>query len=270
MKSPDTPSRFFVVDAFTDRLFAGNPAAVVLLDSWDDESWLQNVAMEMNHAETAFLVANESGFDLRWFTPKVEVDLCGHATIASSVVLADVGLMTDGSSVAFSTRSGILTASREGSQFKLDFPALRAEPCESPGGLLESLNIAARPVKRSKYDFVVEVETEAMVRELEPDFQRLATVECRGVVVTAPSNDGQFDFVSRFFAPAVGVNEDAVTGSAHCILAPLWAARLGKSRMTGYQASQRGGVVHVDLRRERVLLGGEGVIFARGELNNLR
>ena len=259
-------TQYFVVDAFTDRPFAGNPAAVVPIQAWRDNQWLQNVAMEMNLSETAFLVANDKSFDLRWFTPKAEVDLCGHATLASAVVLAQIGKLADGSSVAFSTRSGVLTTERHGSLFQLDFPALTAAPSEPPPGLLESLNVAARHVGQSKFDFIIEVECEKMVHSIAPDFNRLASVKCRGVIVTAKSDNPQFDFVSRFFAPAVGVNEDPVTGSAHCLLAPYWGARLGKSRMVGYQASSRGGVVQVEVRGDRVMLGGEGVVFARGHI----
>jgi predicted PhzF superfamily epimerase YddE/YHI9 len=257
---------YFVVDAFTNRPFAGNPAAVVPLQAWRDNEWLQNVAMEMNLSETAFLVANSTGFDLRWFTPKAEVDLCGHATLASAVVLAELGNLADGCSVDFSTRSGTLTAERRGSLFVLDFPALSATSAQAPPGLLESLNVRTFYVGQSKFDFVMEVESEKVVRSIAPDFTRLASVKCRGVVVTARSDDPQLDFVSRFFAPAVGVNEDPVTGSAHCLLAPYWGARLGKSKMVGYQASSRGGAVEVELVGERVKLGGEGVVFARGNI----
>lgn len=259
-------TEYFVVDAFTKRPFAGNPAAVVPLQAWRDDQWLQNVAMEMNLSETAFLVANASGFDLRWFTPKAEVDLCGHATLASAVVLAELGKLADGASVVFSTRSGILAAKRRGSLFLLDFPALTSGPSQPPPGLLEALDVAPRHVGQSKFDFLIEIESEKLVRSVAPDFNGLARVKCRGVIVTARSDDPQFDFVSRFFAPAVGVNEDPVTGSAHCLLAPYWGARLGKSKMIGYQASSRGGVVQLEVRGNRVMLGGEGVVFSRGSI----
>lgn len=260
------PIRYYVIDAFTDRPFSGNPAAVVLLDAWPANQWLQNVALEMNLAETAFLVPNPDGYDLRWFTPRVEVDLCGHATVASALALSDLGKLTDGGSVRFATRSGVLSADRRGSRIDLDFPALTADTCAPPPGLLEALGTVAKEVSRSKFDFVVEVDSETTVRGLKPDFKRLAAVDCRGVIVTAPSDDARFDFVSRFFAPAVGVDEDPVTGSAHCRLAPHWSARFGKTKMTGYQFSARGGIVQVELRGERVILGGQGVIVAIGEL----
>jgi predicted PhzF superfamily epimerase YddE/YHI9 len=258
--------RYFVVDAFTNRPFRGNPAAVVPLDRWRDDAWLQNVAMEMNLAETAYFVPNANGFDLRWFTPQTEVDLCGHATIASALVLAQLGKLADGAEVAFSTRSGVLGARRSGSLIELDFPALPVVSCDPPPGLLESLNVTARYVGRSTFDYLVEVESEKVLRSLAPDMRRLAAVNCRGLFVTSGSDDPQFDFVSRFFAPAVGIDEDPVTGSAHCTLAPYWGQKLGKAKMIGYQASARGGVVSVEVRGQRVILGGEGVIFASGEI----
>jgi PhzF family phenazine biosynthesis protein len=262
--NPTTP--YYVIDAFTDRPFAGNPAAVVYLESWPADSWLQQVALEMNLAETAFLVRNNDGYDLRWFTPRVEVDLCGHATIASALALAERGQLLDGANVAFSTRSGILRADRRGGWIDLDFPALQAAPCAPPEVLLEALGLASAHVSRSKFDYVVEVDSAATVRDLAPDFKQLARVECRGVIVTALSADPTYDFISRFFAPAVGIDEDPVTGSAHCRLGPHWSERLGKTKLKGYQASARGGVVQVEVRGERVLLGGQGVLVAKGEL----
>ena len=261
-----TPLRYFVVDAFASRPFTGNPAAVVPLQRWPDDKWLQSVAMEMNLSETAYFVPSASGFDLRWFTPKVEVDLCGHATLASAVVLAELQKLADRRCVTFSTRSGDLTVQRHDSLFLMDFPALDTVPCEPPPGLLESLNKKPLFVGKSKFDFLIEFESEEVIRSITPNLNALANVKCRGVIVTAKSNDRQFDFVSRFFAPAIGINEDPVTGSAHCVLAPYWSSRLGKSKMTGFQASSRGGVVQVDLRGDRVMLGGQGVVFSRGNI----
>jgi PhzF family phenazine biosynthesis protein len=257
---------YFVVDAFTNQAFAGNPAAVVPLHEWRDDPWLQNVAMEMNLSETAYLVPNATGYDLRWFTPKVEVDLCGHATLASAVVLAHMGKLDEESDVSFSTRSGLLRAARSGSRFELDFPIQPEQACDSPKSLLESLRVTPRYVGRNRFDCLVEVESEGVLRAIAPDFTLLATVKCRGIIVTARSDDLQYHFVSRFFAPAVGVDEDPVTGSAHCCLADFWAKRLNKTKMVGYQASARGGTVHVEVRGERVILGGEGVLFAEGKL----
>ena len=258
--------QYFIVDAFTNRPFAGNPAAVVLLDSWPDTAWLQNVAMEMNLSETAFLVPNAQGFDLRWLTPKVEVDLCGHATLASAKVLAHLGKLLDVDEVAFSTRSGVLRAIRNGDRLQLDFPVKPEVKAEPPSGLIESLNVVPLHVGKNQFDYLVEVESESVLRSLVPDFKQLATVDCRGVIVTARSDSPTFDFVSRFFAPTSGVDEDPVTGSAHCCLADFWGRRLGKLTMVGFQASARGGIVQVEVRGDRVMLGGEAVIVAKGEL----
>lgn len=258
--------KYYVVDAFTNRLFTGNPAAVIPLDRWRDDEWLQNVALEMNLSETAYLVPNAGGYDLRWFTPTMEVDLCGHATLASAFVLAQLGKLTDGTSVAFTTRSGEFTARLTGSRITVDFPALPPQPCEPPAGLLESLGVAPRYVGRNKNDYLLEVESETVLRAVAPDFRRLRSVQCRGTIITARSDQLEFEFVSRFFAPAAGIDEDPVTGSAHCVLAPYWSAQLGKSKMVGYQASARGGTVYVELVDERVMLSGEGVLFAAGEL----
>lgn len=261
-----SPIRYFVVDAFTNRPFQGNPAAVVPLEKWPDDDWLQNVAMEMNLSETAYFLPSAKGFDLRWFTPTTEVDLCGHATIASSVVLVQLGKLADGNQVAFSTRSGILGATRKGTRIELDFPALNVKPSAPPPGVLESLGVTPRFVGRSAYDILVEVESEEVLRSLAPDFKQLAAVKCRGVIATSRSRDPEFDFASRFFAPAVGVDEDPVCGSAHCSLAPYWGEKLGKSRMVGHQVSARSGIVYVEVRGDRIGLGGEGVIFATGDL----
>jgi PhzF family phenazine biosynthesis protein len=255
----------FHVDAFTNRLFAGNPAAVCLLPSWKDDGWLQAVAREMNLSETAFLVKNADGFDLRWFTPKVEVDLCGHATLASAHVLWQQG-QTTGDEIRFSTRSGILKAIRHGDQVELDFPLKPEAATEAPPGLLEALGIAARYVGKNQFDYLVEVESEAVLRALGPDFKRLATVPVRGIIVTSKSADPKFDFVSRFFAPASGVDEDPVTGSAHCCLGDFWSKRLGKTEFVAFQASARGGVVRVRVTKDRAFLGGQAITVARGEL----
>jgi predicted PhzF superfamily epimerase YddE/YHI9 len=257
---------YFVVDAFTNRPFAGNPAAIVPLDSWREDGWLQNVAMEMNLSETSYLVPNSKGFDLRWFTPKIEVDLCGHATLAAAKALAHMGRLIDGSEVAFSTRSGVLRAFRKGHVFQLDFPIKPQEKTEPAPGLVECLDVRPIHVGRNQFDYLLEVESETALRSLNPDFKRLAHVKCRGVIVTARSDAPACDFVSRFFAPAVGVDEDPVTGSAHCCLAEYWSKKLDKTDMTGYQASLRGGIVRVAVRGDRVLLGGEAVIVAEGSL----
>ncbi|MGI9466005.1 MAG: PhzF family phenazine biosynthesis protein [Rubripirellula sp.] len=258
--------RYFVVDAFTDRPFGGNPAAVVLLSEWPDDTWLQNIAMEMNLSETAFLVPNRAGFDLRWFTPTVEVDLCGHATLASASAILHTGLQADKSDIEFSTRSGVLYASLNGDRIQLDFPLKPESPTIPPVDLLEGLSVTPAYVGRNEYDYLVEVETERELRSLTPNFDQLARLDCRGIIVTSPSTDPEFDFLSRFFGPAVGVNEDPVTGSAHCCLAHYWQKRTGLDRFTAFQASQRGGVVHLTVRQNRVLMAGNAIIVAQGEL----
>jgi predicted PhzF superfamily epimerase YddE/YHI9 len=257
---------YYLIDAFADRPFTGNPAGVVPMATWPDDAWMQNVAMEMNQAETAFFIPNTAGgYDLRWFTPTVEVDLCGHATLASAKALAERGELAEGQTVRFSTKSGILTARRFGDQFQLNFPVTPALPAAAPPGLIESLKVTPTFIGRNVFDYLVELATESELRAMAPDMSQLATIACRGVIVTAKSSDSAFDFVSRFFAPAAGVNEDPVTGSAHCCLAEYWGKKLGKANMTGYQASRRGGIVHVQWKGERVLLRGGAVIIATGE-----
>lgn len=256
----------FVVDAFTERAFAGNPAAVCFLDQPADEAWMQAVAGEMNLSETAFLWPESGVFRLRWFTPSVEVDLCGHATLASSFVLWETGRLAKDEMARFETRSGRLTATRSAAGIQLDFPADRVEPCAAPAGLLEALGTTAKFVGGNRMDFFVELDSEADVRGLTPDFKGLATVEARGIIVTAQSDDPKFDFVSRFFAPATGVPEDPVTGSAHCALAPYWAAKFKKNDLVGHQVSRRGGIVNAGVRNDRVLLGGKAVLVWRGKL----
>lgn len=256
----------FHVDAFTDKPFAGNPAAVCILPGWKESSWLQAVAAEMNLSETAFLIQLPGHWDLRWFTPKVEVDLCGHATLASAHVLWHQGLVGATEQIRFSTKSGILKASLTGDDIELDFPLKPEQPAEAPSGLVEALGVQARYVGRSQFDFLVEVDSEAVLRQMAPDFKRLAAVQARGIIVTSRSTDPRFDFVSRFFAPAAGIDEDPVTGSAHCCLADFWRKRLGKSDLVAFQASARGGVVKVRVEGDRAFLGGKAVIVAKGEL----
>lgn len=256
-----------VVDAFADEPFTGNPAAVCLLHEPRDERWMQLVAREMNLSETAFLHPEGGGFRLRWFTPTIEVDLCGHATLASAHVLWESGQLRPTDEARFETRSGMLTARREGRQIVLDFPAMREQACEPLPGLVEAIGAPARYVGRNAFDFILEIENEAAVRGLRPDFERLATFPVRGVMVTSRSQDPAFDFVSRFFAPGSGIREDPVTGSAHCCLGPYWGERLGKRDLVGYQVSARGGVVRVGVRGDRVRLGGHAITTLRGELS---
>ena len=233
------------VDSFTDTPFRGNPAAVCLLPEPRDQAWMQSVAREINLSETAFLVRRGDEFDLRWFTPAVEVDLCGHATLASAHVLWESGQLPSGRQARFRTASGLLTCDQDGAWIAMDFPTTPAQPAEPPAALLKALGVSALNVGRNVFDYVVEVASEDLVRSLAPDFGLLKTVGGRGVMVTAPASTSGYDFVSRFFGPAAGVDEDPVTGSAHCCLAPYWQERLGKDEMLAYQASARGGTVRV-------------------------
>jgi PhzF family phenazine biosynthesis protein len=260
------PLPLYLVDAFTERPFGGNPAAVCLLPGPRDERWMQHVAAEMNLSETAFVHPEDDTLRLRWFTPKVEIALCGHATLATAHVLWEVGRVPAGQSIAFRTLSGVLTAARSGAEIELDFPVNPAEEAPPPAGLAEALGVAVLWAGRTRFDWLVEVESEAVLRVLEPDFARLARLPVRGVIVTSRPTTPGYDFVSRFFAPGSGIAEDPVTGSAHCCLAHWWGRRLGKTTMIGYQASARGGVVRVRLAGDRVLLGGRAITVVRGEL----
>ncbi len=261
--------RIVQVDAFTDKPFAGNPAAVCVLSQRRDDRWLQDVAREMNLSETAYLWKREDGFDLRWFTPAMEVDLCGHATVASAHVLWEDSHLPQGVQARFHTRSGLLTADRAGEWIELDFPAKAEEPAEAPAGLREALGVVPKYVGRNQFDYLVELDSEAALRGLKPNFTQLGTLPVRGVIVTSRSDSPQFDFVSRFFAPAAGINEDPVTGSAHCCLGPFWSNRLKKKEMLAYQASARGGVIRVRVNGDRVHLGGQAVTVLRGELTGM-
>ncbi len=257
-----------LVDAFTDRAFSGNPAAVCLLPQWREDRWLQSFATEMKQSETAYLVRNADGFDLRWFTPAIEVDLCGHATLAAAHALWELGVAPASGPIRFATRSGTLTAARQDGRIELDFPLNAEERVEPPPELLPALGVTAQYVGKSRFDYLVEVESEAVLRKMAPDFRRLASAPVRGTIVTSRSSDPRFDFVSRFFAPAAGIDEDPVTGSAHCCLADFWRKRLGKTEFLAYQASARGGVVHVSVKNDRVILGGQAVTVTKGELTS--
>ena len=260
------------VDAFTAKPFSGNPAAVCIMPEPPTNQWMQDVAQEMNLSETAFLVRRrdgvkgQDGFDLRWFTPTVEVQLCGHATLASAHVLWEGGYLAPKDQARFHTASGLLTANLRGNWIELDFPAQPEESANPPAGLLPALGVDALYVGKNRSDYLVLVESEEILREIKPDWVALGQVECRGVAVTSRSSSGEYDFVSRFFAPRSGVPEDPVTGSAHCCLGPFWSARLDKTKLIAYQASARGGVVRVSLVDDRVLLGGQAVTVMRGEI----
>ena len=257
--------RIVQVDAFTAKPFSGNPAAVCVLPDPADEKWMANVAMEMNLSETAFLYPDGDGYRLRWLTPAIEVDLCGHATLASAHVLWTEGYLEPKQTARFHTKSGLLTCELRGDWIEMNFPAKLEQAAEPPAQLAESLGTELKYVGRNQFDYLVEVADEQTLRELKPQHGLLRELPVRGVIATA-AGSGEFDFVSRFFAPGSGIDEDPVTGSAHCALAPFWGARLGKTEMTGYQASPRGGVVKVRLEGDRVVLMGQAVTVLRGEL----
>lgn len=259
--------RIVQVDAFTNKPFAGNPAAVCVLPQAAPDEWMRHVAREMNLSETAFLTPCEGGYRLRWFTPAVEVDLCGHATVASAHVLWQDGHLPAGRQARFHTRSGLLLADQRGEWIELDFPAKAVAAAPAPAELLPALGIPqAVFVGRNEFDYFLEVDSEDTLRRLTPDHSTLRKLPVRGVIVTARAQTGEFDFVSRFFAPGSGIDEDPVTGSAHCALGPYWSERLGKRELTAFQASARGGVVRVRLQGDRVILGGQAVTVMTGEL----
>ena len=254
------------VDSFTDRPFAGNPAGVCVLERPAEDDWMQSVAREMNVAETGFLHPKEGDWALRWFTPAVEVDLCGHGTLAAAHVLWETGVLPPEAVARFHTRSGLLTAERRGAWIEMDFPSLPVQEERAPEGLLESLGVVAVRTGRSRDDLVVELESEAAVRACAPDFTRLRHVPTRGVIVTSRASTPGFDFVSRFFAPAIGIDEDPVTGSAHCALTPYWAEKLGRTEFSALQVSKRGGVLRLRLAGPRVKISGQAVTVLRCEL----
>ncbi|MEN6587924.1 MAG: PhzF family phenazine biosynthesis protein [Sulfuricella sp.] len=256
------PIPLYQVDAFTDRLFSGNPAAVCPLDAWPEDGWMQAVAAENNLSETAFLVGGSGRYGLRWFTPATEVDLCGHATLASAYVIFNF-VEPELDEVTFDTRSGELRVRRDGDWLRMDFPALPPTPCPCPEDLARGLGRQPKAVL-SADKYLAIFDTEAEIRALEPDMEMLKRLDLMGVIASAPGSDA--DFVSRFFAPKAGVPEDPVTGSAHCVLMPYWAERLGKSSFLARQVSRRGGEIHCALKGDRVELAGQAVLFLRGEI----
>ncbi|WP_422927354.1 PhzF family phenazine biosynthesis protein [Singulisphaera sp. PoT] len=257
------------VDAFTDRPFAGNPAAVCVLPEPGDDRWMQDVAREMNLSETSFLHREGDAFRLRWFTPVVEVDLCGHATLAAAHVLWQDGHLDEGSTARFQTRSGLLTASFNDGWITLDFPSKPIVPTATSFTKDVAALAVNAPVEfagLNEFDGLVEVESEDVVRALRPDIARIAAIPVRGLIVTGRSKTSEFDFVSRFFAPRLGVDEDPVCGSAHCCLGPYWAEKLGKTHLKAYQASPRGGSLRIQVDGPRTRLSGRAVTVMRGEL----
>ncbi|WP_182864646.1 PhzF family phenazine biosynthesis protein [Stieleria mannarensis] len=258
------------VDAFADRPFSGNPAAICLLDAARDAEWMQNVAAEMNLSETAFVVptGHPNEFHLRWFTPALEVDLCGHATLAAAHVLIEQGRVAASQSISFQTRSGCLSCTSDGTSITMDFPATPPTgqiDSATVSDLQNALGVATEFVAKSREDIFVVVDSEPTLRAAAPNFDRLAQIETRGVILTAASTTPGIDFVSRFFAPQSGINEDPVTGSAHCCLAPYWSDQLGRTSLIGYQASPRGGVVHTQVDGDRVRLTGQAVTVMKAK-----
>ncbi len=259
--------RIVTVDAFTNVPFGGNPAAVCVLPEPRPDEWLRHVAREMNLSDTAFLIRRDGEFDLRWLTPTVEVDLCGHATLASAHVLWEAGHLPVDAQARFHTRSGLLTADPRGEWIELNFPVMEAVAAEPPSSLLPALGVTAPvAVTKNMFDYLVEVECETELRALRPEHASLRRIPVRGVIVTARSASPAFDFVSRFFAPGSGIDEDPVTGSSHTALGPYWGKKLGKTEMTAYQASPRGGVVRLRLDGDRIVLGGQAVTVIQGIL----
>lgn len=258
--------RIFQVDAFTGQVFSGNPAAVCLLEKPMLDAWLQNVAAEMNLSETAFILPEKDGFRLRWFTPKVEVELCGHATLASAHILFETGILKPDATARFFTRSGLLTAVRKQGWIELNFPSQPPRPDTLPDKAIRALGVNPLAIYRFGEKCLVEVATESEVISLQPDFSSLLASTPLEIIVTSRASRKGFDFISRFFAPGVGVNEDPVTGSAHCLLTPYWSEKLGKLEMNAFQASARGGELKVCLAGDRVLILGQAVTVLVGEL----
>lgn len=258
--------KIYIVDAFTDRPFAGNPAAVCILDQMPDDVWMQNVASEMNLSETAFLYKEHGGYSLRWFTPKVEINLCGHATLASAHILWETGAEDSTKKLRFYTRSGALTAIKKDDWIEMNFPSEPEEPCDPPELLSHALDVDMLYVGKNRFDYLVEVANEGIVRSLKPDFSLLEKIGARGVLVTSRADNAQYDFVSRCFFPAEGIPEDPVTGSAHCCLAPYWKRKLHKDHFNAAQLSARGGSLRVTIDGNRILLLGQAITVMRGSL----
>jgi len=254
---------YYQVDAFTSRLFSGNPAGVCILADWLPDATLQSIAAENNLAETAFVVPRDSCFDLRWFTPALEMDLCGHATLASAHVLYRHQGYRD-SAVRFQTRAGLLTVTRSDDLLTLDFPARPAAECPAPADLIEGLGRTPTTTAKAR-DYLAVFDTEQTVRELRPNMAALMRLDCLGIIVTAPGE--HCDFVSRFFAPRAGIPEDPVTGSAHCTLVPYWSQRLGRSQLRALQVSPRGGELFCEQRGDRVGIAGRAVTYSSGALH---
>jgi PhzF family phenazine biosynthesis protein len=257
----------FQVDAFSKVPFKGNPAVVCLLKEPQPDGWMQALAAEMNLSETAFLLPEGDGYRLRWFTPAVEVSLCGHATLASAHILFTEGLLKPEQTASFFTHSGLLTAKFKAGWIEMNFPVRQVDRCEPPADVIEALGVVPSFVGKSRSSYLVEVENEEIVRSASPDFSKLSRSEAHGVMLTSRASSSGYDFISRFFAPRVGVNEDPVTGSAHCSLVPYWSKKMNKTSFLAYQASARGGELRLQLDGERVLIAGQAVTVFRAEMD---
>lgn len=260
------PTTIYQVDSFADKPFSGNPAGVCILPGAADEEWMQSVAREMNLSETAFLHPEKDGYHLRWFTPAVEVDLCGHATLASAHILWETGLAPRDAELRFHTNSGLLKAYRDDPWIRMDFPNEAPEAATMPEKLMAALGAVPIYSGRNRLGYLAVFDNEAIVSQMEPDFSLLKKVPPGVAMVTAAADNQEYDFSSRFFAPALGIDEDPVTGSAHCCLGPYWSEQLGKTKLLAYQASQRGGVVAIEMQNERVVLGGQAVTVMKIEM----
>ena len=260
----------YQVDAFTEKPFAGNPAAVCLLEPSISDELMQKIAAEMNLSETAFVQKiSDNRYNLRWFSPMVEVDLCGHATLATAFVLFSENLVSKNSVIEFATRSGILKTAWNAGKISMEFPYELEQPVEIPADLEKALGARAIYIGRNRMDYLVELESEMVVRNLQPDLNLLSQIETRGVIVTARSHHAEYDFVSRMFGPRVGISEDPVTGSAHCCLGPYWSKKLGKQNLVGYQCSARGGFVGVSLQPNHVTLSGHAALVFKTALRQI-
>lgn len=258
--------KYFIVNAFADKPFCGNPAAVCIVENDLSENKMQLIASEFNLSETAFIEKKNDHFRLRWFSPTMEVDLCGHATLAGAHILWEQNIINNKSIISFNTNSGILSIKKAKDRIVMDFPSEDAVETECPEEIIRSLNIKPLFSGKNRFDYIVEVGSEELVRTIKPDFGILAELNTRGIIVTSDSESRDYDFVSRFFAPNAGIPEDPVTGSAHCCLGPYWSRKLNKTKLTGYQASERSGTVYVDIKEGRVFLGGNAVTFSSGKL----
>ena len=259
--------KIFTVDAFTDKLFSGNPAGVCILDEDMSENIMLSIAAEMNLSETAFVKKIDEGFSLKWFTPKVEVQLCGHATLATAHILWEQGILSQNDEARFHTLSGLLTVTNDNGEYEMNFPAYTVKDVSPSEKLIEALNVTPINFAEAEYHYICELESEEQLRNVFPSMESFMGLEKFGTIITAKSNSNDYDFVSRFFAPSKGVNEDPVTGSAHCSLGPYWMQKTGRDYFTAYQASQRGGVVKIKMNDGRVLLKGRAVTFLRGDIS---